>query len=70
MDTAPITNQPVGAGRLPRSIRNLERRVLRLIPRSTPGMLTQQTTTGILMRPINLLAGNKTGGNTSTPKYH
>ncbi len=70
MDTAPITNLPKGAGLLPRTVRAIERRVIRLIPRSTPGMLTQQTTTGILSRPINLLAGNKPGGNTSTPKYH
>lgn len=69
MDTAPITNLPKGPGLLPRTIRALERRVLRLVPRSTPGMLTQQTTTGVLQRSINLLAG-KPGGNNATPKYH
>lgn len=69
MDTAPITNLPKGSGLLPRNIRQIERRVLRLVPRSAPGMLTQQTTTGVLQRPINLLAG-KSGGNNSTPKYH
>lgn len=69
MDTAPITNLPKGPGLLPRTIRAIERRVLRLVPRSTPGMLTQQTTTGVLQRPINLLAG-KPGGTNSTPKYH
>ena len=64
-----MNSLPEGKSRISTSIRDLDRRVKRLEPRSTPGMLTSVDPTGVSQVPVGGLKGNSSSKSKNYPRY-
>jgi len=60
---------PEGKSKISTSIRELDRRVKRLEPKSTPGLLTSIDPTGVSQVPKNGLMGNASSKPKNYPRY-
>jgi hypothetical protein len=64
-----LSNLPSGNGHMARLLRDLDRRIRRIEPRETLGLLRQGSRNGINLKPHSLAGnGNSSGGDT-TPRY-
>ena len=65
----PLTQLPSGNGKLGRLLRDLDRRIRRLEPRETVGMLRDVQKKGAAFPPNPLTQTGKNGGGSNYPRY-
>lgn len=65
----PLANLPSGNGSMPRLLRDIDKRLRRLEPRETVGLLRQGSKNGINLKPHSLAGNGNAAGTSTAPRY-
>lgn len=65
----PLARLPTGNGDIPRLLRDFDKRLRRIEPRETVGLLRQGSKNGINLKPHSLAGNGNSAGTSTAPRY-
>lgn len=65
----PLATLPTGNGAVPKLLRDFDKRLRRLEPRETNGMIRQGVKNGLHLKPHSLAGNKNSAGESSAPRY-